>query len=67
MLNADGLPKSDIDLVVSHDMQGQYIPKVLGRMAQAVRRANLTDQVAIIAKAKVPIIKFVTTEGELSL
>ena len=36
-------------------------------MAQAVRRANITDNVVVIAKAKVPIIKFVTIEGEPAL
>lgn len=36
---------------------------VLRSLATIVRRAGITDRVTIIAKAKVPIVKFVTTHG----
>ena len=39
--------------------------KMLAELARAMRQAYITDVVAIISKAKVPIIKFVTSEGEL--
>jgi non-canonical poly(A) RNA polymerase PAPD5/7 len=38
---------------------------MLAELARAMRMAHITDVVAIISKARVPIIKFVTTEGEL--
>jgi non-canonical poly(A) RNA polymerase PAPD5/7 len=37
--------------------------KMLGELARAMRQAYITDVVAIISKAKVPIIKFVTNAG----
>ena len=60
---------SDIDLVVSIDSfptGSTRIQSFLSSMAQAVRRRHITNHVVIIGKAKVPIIKFVTTDGELS-
>ena len=36
---------------------------MLAELARAMRQAYITDVVAIISKAKVPIIKFVTNEG----
>lgn len=39
---------------------------MLSDMARAMRQAKIADTVAIIAKARVPIIKFVTNEGELA-
>lgn len=36
---------------------------ILHTLANLVRRAGITDRVKIIAKAKVPIIKFVTSHG----
>ena len=41
--------------------------KILYALAQLVRQACLTDNVRVIAKAKVPIIKFITTHGRLSV
>ena len=40
---------------------------VLHSLANIVKKAGLTDRVTIIAKAKVPIIKFVTTHGRFSV
>ncbi len=40
---------------------------VLHSLANIVKRAGITDRVTIIAKAKVPIIKFVTTHGRFSV
>jgi non-canonical poly(A) RNA polymerase PAPD5/7 len=37
--------------------------QVLYKLAQVLRRENITDNVQVIAKAKVPIIKFVTSHG----
>jgi DNA polymerase sigma len=37
--------------------------KVLYSLAHCLRRMNITDNVQVIAKAKVPIIKFVTSYG----
>lgn len=55
---------SDIDLVIySPSMMRMDKVSVLHSLANIVKRARLTDRVTIIAKAKVPIIKFVTTHG----
>ena len=40
---------------------------VLRALANTVKRAGITNNVTIIAKAKVPIIKFVTIHGSLSV
>ena len=40
---------------------------VLRALANTVKRAGITNNVTIIAKAKVPIIKFVTIHGNLSV
>jgi non-canonical poly(A) RNA polymerase PAPD5/7 len=40
---------------------------VLHSLANTVRRAGIADKVTIIAKAKVPIIKFVTTHGRFAV
>lgn len=62
------LPHGDIDLVVAHpDFTESKKVRLLGEMARAVRNASLTDTVAIISKARVPIIKFVTTFGKLNV
>ncbi|TDL24987.1 hypothetical protein BD410DRAFT_826904 [Rickenella mellea] len=62
------LPLGDIDLVIQSDEMA-YCDKVstLKTLANIVRRAGITDQVTIVAKAKVPIIKFVTTHGRLAV
>ncbi len=36
---------------------------LLKTLANVVRRSGITDKVTIIAKAKVPIIKFITAHG----
>ena len=57
---------SDIDLVVTNDtypLGSTKIPYFLRNMAQALRKANVADNIVVIAKARVPIIKFVTTDG----
>lgn len=41
--------------------------RVLHSLANTIKRAGLTDRVTIIAKAKVPIIKFVTTQGRFNV
>lgn len=40
---------------------------VLHALANTLKRAGITDKVTIIAKAKVPIVKFVTTHGYFSV
>lgn len=57
---------SDIDLVVTNDtypLGSSKIPYFLRNMAQSLRKANVADNIVVIAKARVPIIKFVTTDG----
>lgn len=41
--------------------------RVLYNLAQLLRRAGITDNVQVIAKAKVPIIKFVTSHGRFAV
>ncbi|KAF7331834.1 hypothetical protein MKEN_00063500 [Mycena kentingensis (nom. inval.)] len=57
------LPLGDIDLVIrSPSMAYANAQSVLSSLAAIVRRSGLTDgKVTVIAKAKVPIIKFITT------
>ncbi|THH31115.1 hypothetical protein EUX98_g3085 [Antrodiella citrinella] len=58
------LPLGDIDLViVSKSMEYSRSQSVLHALANTVKRAGITDRVTIIAKAKVPIIKFITRHG----
>ena len=46
-------------------MMGEYgKDQVLKHLASILRRAGITDRVTIIAKAKVPIVKFVTIHGK---
>lgn len=59
------LPQGDIDLVVvCPAMEVQRREGVLRSMAACLRRNNLAGDVQVIAKAKVPIIKFVCTYGK---
>lgn len=59
---------SDIDLVILSDsMAYSRSQSVLHALANTVKRAGITDRVTIIAKAKVPIIKFVTRHGRFSV
>ncbi|KAJ1308737.1 hypothetical protein OPQ81_004428 [Rhizoctonia solani] len=58
------LPLGDIDLVISSDSIVRVTPaSALGWIARALRDRGLAYNVQIIAKAKVPIVKFVTTLG----
>ncbi|KAI9466112.1 hypothetical protein BJY52DRAFT_1112603 [Lactarius psammicola] len=58
------LPLGDIDLVVlSQSMAYSDRTTVLHALANTLKRGGITDKVTIIAKAKVPIVKFVTTHG----
>ena len=59
---------SDIDLVIQSDSMA-YMNKVtvLRALANTMKRAGITNNVTIIAKARVPIIKFVTIHGHLSV
>jgi DNA polymerase sigma len=59
------LTKSDIDLVVTKSFTESNKVRTLSDMARAMRQSKIADTVAIISKARVPIIKFVTNEGKL--
>ncbi|OBZ65685.1 Poly(A) RNA polymerase cid14 [Grifola frondosa] len=62
------LPIGDIDLVIySQSMAYSDKVSVLHSLANTIKRAGITDRVTIIAKAKVPIVKFVTTHGRFSV
>ncbi|KAI9446546.1 hypothetical protein H4582DRAFT_1906504 [Lactarius indigo] len=62
------LPLGDIDLVVlSQSMAYSDRTTVLHALANTLKRGGITDKVTIIAKAKVPIVKFVTTHGYFSV
>ncbi|ORY25169.1 hypothetical protein BCR39DRAFT_471705 [Naematelia encephala] len=64
------LPSGDIDLVVEHHNVGATKSSRalhLGALGRALREANITDTVAVIANAKVPIIKFVTLDGRINV
>lgn len=55
----------DIDLVVSSESISRVAPgNALGWIARALKDRGLANNVQIIAKAKVPIVKFVTTFGK---
>ncbi|KAJ6622921.1 hypothetical protein B0H10DRAFT_2162680 [Mycena sp. CBHHK59/15] len=55
------LPLGDIDLVIrSSSMAYSDTRAVLAALAATIKRSQITSKVTIIAKAKVPIIKFVT-------
>lgn len=55
---------SDIDLVVQSDyMSRRDRVAILKSLATVIRRAGIAEHVTVIAKAKVPIIKFVTIHG----
>ncbi|UZJ54703.1 hypothetical protein CBS101457_004023 [Exobasidium rhododendri] len=59
------MPQGDIDLVVvSQKMDDQRRETVLRNIAACLRRNNLATDVQVIAKAKVPIVKFVCTYGK---
>ncbi|KAG8714516.1 hypothetical protein FRC11_008161 [Ceratobasidium sp. 423] len=58
------LPLGDIDLVISSDSIARVTPaSALNWIARALKDRGLAYSVQIIAKAKVPIVKFVSTWG----
>ncbi|KAJ3807269.1 hypothetical protein F5876DRAFT_48398, partial [Lentinula aff. lateritia] len=60
------LPTGDIDLVVMSDtMRRTDKHVVLRSLAEVIKRNGIASNVSIIAKARVPIIKFVTTHGHI--
>ncbi|KAL7416891.1 hypothetical protein BDY24DRAFT_378617 [Mrakia frigida] len=62
------LPTGDIDLVIQSDsMDRQNKVTVLHTLASVLRRANLAESIQVIAKAKVPIVKFVSAFGRLPI
>ncbi|PWN33501.1 Nucleotidyltransferase, partial [Meira miltonrushii] len=62
------MPSGDLDLVVvSQSMETQRKENVLRKMAAVLRRHNLAMDVQVIAKAKVPIVKFVCVHGKLKV
>ncbi|KAH8836058.1 hypothetical protein DL96DRAFT_1702993 [Flagelloscypha sp. PMI_526] len=57
------LPSGDIDLVIfSTSMSYSDKLSVLQRLAATLKRNAITHRVTILSKAKVPIVKFVTTQ-----
>ncbi|KAJ3965614.1 hypothetical protein EV361DRAFT_966740 [Lentinula raphanica] len=60
------LPSGDIDLVVlSQTMLMTDKHTVLRSLAEVIKRNGIAASVSVIAKARVPIIKFVTTNGRI--
>ena len=58
----------DIDLVIISDsMAWSDKVAVLHSLANTLKRGGVTSRVSIIAKAKVPIVKFVTTHGRFNV
>ena len=58
-------PLGDIDLVIqSRKMELVNKKNVLFQLSDLLRREGVTEQVQVIAHARVPIIKFVTTYGQ---
>lgn len=59
---------SDIDLVImSESMAYSNKINVLTALANTLKHSGITDKVTVISKAKVPIIKFITTHGRFSV
>ena len=59
---------SDIDLVVlSNSMECTDKTTVLQILARTFKRSGITSSVTIIAKARVPIIKFISTHGRFKV
>ncbi|KAF8630769.1 hypothetical protein AX15_002738 [Amanita polypyramis BW_CC] len=62
------LPLGDIDLVVlSQSMAYSDRQTSLYALANALKRSGITPKVTVIARAKVPIVKFVTTHGRFNV
>ncbi|KAF9532773.1 hypothetical protein CPB83DRAFT_758580 [Crepidotus variabilis] len=62
------LPEGDIDLVIISDSMA-YSDKttVLHVLANSLKRGGITSQVTIIAKARVPILKFTSKHGRFKV
>ncbi|KAG5634891.1 hypothetical protein H0H81_000408 [Sphagnurus paluster] len=62
------LPLGDIDLVIlSQSMAYSNKVVVLQALAASLKNAGITDRVTVIAKAKVPIVKFITRHGRFNV
>ncbi|KAF8884822.1 hypothetical protein BD779DRAFT_1535701 [Infundibulicybe gibba] len=62
------LPLGDIDLVIlSESMAYSNKVNVLHALANCLKRSGITSRVTVIAKAKVPIVKFVTDHGRFNV
>ncbi|KAF8334537.1 hypothetical protein F5887DRAFT_990478 [Amanita rubescens] len=62
------LPLGDIDLVIlSQSMAYSDRQTVLYALANTLKRAGITSKVTVIARAKVPIVKFVTVYGRINV
>lgn len=59
------LPTSDVDLVVLSS-GAEDIPNALRALASKLSKKNLATEVQVIAKARVPIIKFVDRESKFN-
>ncbi|KAF5372800.1 hypothetical protein D9757_011118 [Collybiopsis confluens] len=60
------LPTGDIDLVIlSETMRVTDKHLVLRSLAEVIKRNGIANHVSIIAKARVPIVKFVTSIGHI--
>jgi non-canonical poly(A) RNA polymerase PAPD5/7 len=58
----------DIDLVIVSDLMAcSNKSSVLHSLASVLRRAGIASNVTVIAKAKVPIVKFVTLHGRFNV
>ena len=53
------LPGSDIDCVVTSELGGKESRNNLSSLASHLKKKNLATEVEVVAKARVPIIKFV--------
>ncbi|KAH9465169.1 hypothetical protein Pst134EA_013062 [Puccinia striiformis f. sp. tritici] len=62
------LPAGDIDLVIiSQQMMNEQKSRILYKLAPLIRENNIGQEVVVIAKAKVPIIKFKTIFGNINV
>lgn len=62
------LPAGDIDLVIlSTQMMNEQKSRILYKLAPLIREHNIGQDVVVIAKAKVPIIKFKTIFGNINV
>ncbi|SCU97392.1 LAME_0F19526g1_1 [Lachancea meyersii CBS 8951] len=61
------LPGSDIDCVVNSSSGDKENKNCLYSLASFLKRRNLATQVEVIAKARVPIIKFVEPESQIHI